>query len=115
MAGAAFRRIAEHLSFVENGLLLHMTRGSKISVDMATAAIVVDGSVAVHPGHIVIKGLLDWLGITTQADPNQDHQATPSQLEDPWTPVTVDRHHHPYALYISKLYRYSLYPRITPN
>ena len=103
MAGAAFRRIAEHLSLVENGLLLHMTRGRKIPVDVATAAIVVDGPVAVHPGHIVIKGLLYLLGITTQADPYQNHHTTPSHLEDLWTPVTVDRHHHPYALIISKL------------
>ncbi len=98
MTGAAFRGIPEHLSLVEDGHLLHMTGGRKIPVDMATAAIVVDGPVAVPRGHIVIKGLLDLLGITTQADPHQDHHPTPSHLEDPWTPVTVDRHHHPYAL-----------------
>ena len=98
MAGAAFRGITEHLPLVEDGLLLHMAGGRKIPVDMATAAIVVDGPVAVHRGHIVIKSLLDLLGITTQADPHQDHHPTPSHLEYPWTPATVDRHHHLYGL-----------------
>ena len=69
MASTALRRIPEHFSLVKQGLLFNVASRVKIPVDMTASAVIVDNFVAVCRNKISIKGLLDFLGITTHAHP----------------------------------------------